>query len=283
MPKHKPIDTHQRITDQVIASLEEAGKDWSKPWSALAGGMPVNASTEKGYRGINIFILALSGYDKPQFAGYGQWQQLGGQVRKGEKATTILKYSPFMVEKETKTGTVEEEIFYMRPLNVFNADQVEGVDFELETINPDQKIEAADTFFSQLGAKVGHGGNRAYYSVSTDHIQMPSFGSFSAADRYYATLAHEHIHWTGHSTRCARNVSIGKKTSSYAKEELVAEMGAIYTMAHLGLNATPHEESLKYLNGWLSSLQNDKTWIFKVQAEASKAAKWLQGEKDTES
>jgi antirestriction protein ArdC len=72
------------------------------------------------------------------------------------------------------------------------------------TLDPITRIEHAEKFFAALGTTIRHGGNRAFYSISADAIQMPPFESFQA-DSYYGTLAHEATHWTGSKTRLDRD------------------------------------------------------------------------------
>src|SRR5207253_9818002 len=87
---------------------------------------------------------------------------------------------------------------------------------------------------------VRHGGNQAYYAPFTDHIQMPPFQAFRDSISYYSTLAHEHTHWTANTSRCDRQLGKRFGDNAYAAEELIAELGASFTCAHLGLSTEPH-------------------------------------------
>ena len=132
--------------------------------------------------------------------------------------------------------------------------------------------------FAHTKADIRHGGNRAYYSLTTDHIQMPPFETFRDAAAYYGTLAHESTHWTRHPARLGRD--FGRKKwgdEGYAQEELVAEITAAYLSADLGLAPEPREEHAAYLASWLEVLKADKRAIFTFAAHAQRAADYLQG------
>src|SRR5439155_9518281 len=122
---------------------------------------------------------------------------------------------------------------------------------------------------------VRHGGNRAYYSPSSDHIQMPPFQAFTEGPAYYSTLAHEHTHWTGKADRCDRQLGKRFGDNAYAAEELIAELGAAFVCAHLGLSTEPREDHAKYIQSWLKVLRSDKRAIFTAASKAQQAADYL--------
>ena len=143
-------------------------------------------------------------------------------------------------------------------------------------ITPEQRIEAIEQFFLNTGAQIKEGGNRAYYAIGTDHIQMPLFISFKDAKSYYSTLAHETTHWTRHPSRLDRD--LGRKKwgdEGYAMEELVAELGSAYLGADLGLSPEVREENAAYIASWLKVLKEDKRAIFTAAAHAQRAAECL--------
>ena len=171
----------------------------------------------------------------------------------------------------------------MKGYTVFNVDQIEGLPAHYYAIasgaeNPDERDERAEAFFAATRAKIETGGNSAYYRIDTDHIQMPAFESFVDAQRYYATLAHESIHWTRHEDRLDR--SFGRKRfgdEGYAREELVAELGAAFLCADLGLALEDRDDHAAYIGSWLKVLKNDKRAIFSAAAHAQRAADFLHG------
>src|SRR6266540_3451455 len=150
-----------------------------------------------------------------------------------------------------------------KPYSGFNVEQIEGlpeVYYAKAAPNPDPvaRIDHAEQFFAALGATIRHGGNRAFYSIAADAIQMPPFESFQDADSYYATLAHECTHWTGSKTRLDRDFG-GHRFGSegYAVEELVAELGAAFLCADLELALEPREDHASYIATWLKVLAAD--------------------------
>jgi antirestriction protein ArdC len=114
-----------------------------------------------------------------------------------------------------------------------------------------ERIAHAEEFFHGVEADVRHGGNQAYYAPMTDHIQMPPFQAFVEGVPYYSTLAHEHTHWTANAARCDRQLGKRFGDSAYAAEELIAELGAAFTCAHLGLGTEPRADHAAYIQSWL--------------------------------
>ena len=137
------------------------------------------------------------------------------------------------------------------------------------------RIGAADTFFAGIGACLKHGGNRAFYSVDVDYVQMPPLQAFKENVSYYSTLAHEHTHWTAKAGRCDRHLGKRFGDHAYAAEELIAELGAAFTCAHLGLSTEPREDHAQYLQSWLRVLKADKRAIFTAASKAQQAADYL--------
>jgi antirestriction protein ArdC len=132
-----------------------------------------------------------------------------------------------------------------------------------------------DAFFQALGAALRHGGNQAFYSPASDHIQMPPFAAFRESVSYYSTLAHEHTHWTASAARCNRELGKRFGDNAYAAEELIAELGAAFTCAHLGLSTEPREDHAQYIQSWLKVLKADKRAIFTAASKAQQACDWL--------
>ena len=145
-----------------------------------------------------------------------------------------------------------------------------------EVRTPHERNDNAERFFANTGATIKHGGRRAFYSILADEIQMPPLDLFQEAEAYYATLAHECIHWVGHNTRLPRNFKPSRfGTANYAREELVAEIGASFLCADLGLSLEPRRDHADYIGNWLQVLRNDKRAIFQAAALAQKVTDYL--------
>lgn len=283
-------DIYQRVTDQIVAELEKGVRPWLKPWNAdHAAGRITRPLRANGiaYRGINVLMLWAAaterGYSAPLWLTYKQVQELGGQVRKGEKGSLVV-YANTITKTETDETSgedVEREIPFMKGYTVFNAEQVDGLPahfyaVQQPALDPVARIEKAEAFFAATGAEIQEGGNRACYNVTTDRVQMPPFVSFIEAEAYYATLAHEMTHWTRHPKRLSRD--FGRKhwgDEGYAMEELVAELGAAFVCADLALTPAPREEHAAYIGSWLKALKDDKRAIFSAAAHAQRAADYL--------
>jgi len=257
------------------------------PWhtSGRFASSPINATSRKPYRGINTVCLwaaaEAKGYDSGEWATYAQWQERGAQVRKGEKATTVVfwKFANGRDENqdgEGETPTTGSRLLFTRGYSVFNAGQVDGYTPKAEpAITMPERIERAETWFQSIGANVRNGGNRAYYTTADDHIQMPPFAAFVENVAYYSTLAHEHTHWTAKPERCDRQLGKRFGDSAYAAEELIAELGAAFVCAHLGLSTEPREDHAQYIQSWLRVLRADKQAIFTAASKTQQAADYL--------
>lgn len=285
-------DIYQRVTDSIVAELEKGVRPWLKPWNAEhAAGRITRPLRANGipYRGINILMLWASatarGYAAPLWLTYKQAQELGAQVRKGEKGSLVV-YANTIARTEQDEATGEDwerEIPFMKGYTVFNAEQVEGLPahfYAVQTpaLDPVQRIETAEAFFAATGATIREGGDRACYRQADDTVQMPPFVAFEEPEGYYATLAHELCHWTKHPRRLDRD--FGRKRfgdEGYAMEELVAELGAAFVCADLQLTPQPREEHASYIASWLKALKDDKRAIFAAAAHAQRAADYLAG------
>ena len=281
----KQRDVYQKVTDAIINAIEEGvNSAWKMPWhtSGRFAFSPINVTSRKPYRGINTLCLwsaaQAKGYDSGEWATYQQWQERGAQVRKGEKSTTVVFWKFANDASETDDGETRtaSRLLFTRGYTVFNAAQVDDYTAKAEIEMPlPERIERAEMFFRSVGADVSHGGNRAYYGPATDHIQMPPFGAFVENVAYYFTLAHEHTHWTSHTSRCDRQLGKRFGDMAYAAEELIAELGAAFTCAHLGLSTKPREDHAQYINSWLKVLKADSKAIFTAASKAQQATDWM--------
>src|SRR6056297_1410409 len=212
-------DIYTRITNRIVESLEAGVRPWLKPWNAEhAAGRITRPLRHNGqpYSGINVFMLWMEaearGFTAPIWMTFRQARELGGHVRKGEKGSPVV-YANTLTRTETDENTGEEidqTIPFMKGYTVFNIEQIEGLPDHYYApakaqLNPDQRIAAADAFFTDTGADIRHGGSSAYYCPPEDYVQMPVFESFRDAESYYATLAHECTHWTRHKHRLNRD------------------------------------------------------------------------------
>jgi antirestriction protein ArdC len=286
-------DVYSRITDRIVASLEQGVRPWHRPWNAEHAAGKITRPLRVGgqpYSGINVFMLwseAMdAGYSAPIWMTFRQARELGGHVRKGEHGTTVVYASTFKkTEADEETGEdVERNIPFMKGYTVFNVEQIEDLPAHYyataaaPVLEPAQRDARAEAFFAHTGVAVNHGGNRAYYTVAADRIQMPPFEFFEDPESYYSTLGHETCHATRHPDRLDRD--FGRKRwgdEGYAMEELVAELGSAFLCADLDLTPEVREDHAAYIENWLTVLKNDKRAIFTAAAHAQRAADFLHG------
>lgn len=275
-------DLYQEVTDRIIEALEQGVTPWVCPWEQM--GPPRNASTGRRYSGINALILGLvglmKGYTSQEWLTFKQAKAAGGLVRKGSKGTTIVFYKTIERERDDESAEEGDEqrrvIPIMRSFTVFNLDQIDGIERPERPLPEGLGNEAAKAIVAGSGAAIMHGRDRAYYAPKLDLIRMPDKWRFEDGGAYYATLLHELVHWTGHESRLARvgitgNYRFG--TPEYAFEELVAELGAAFLCAEIGIKGELRHEG--YIASWLEVLKGDKKAIFRAASAAQKAADLL--------
>jgi antirestriction protein ArdC len=285
-------DVYCRITEKIVADLEQGVRPWMRPWNAEhAAGRIIRPLRHNGipYKGINVVMLwmaaEMKGYACPLWLTFKQALELGGNVRKGESGELVV-YADRISRTETdaKGEETEREIPFLKGYTVFNAEQCEGLPAqytmraEPPALPPLQRLEAADRFFAATGATILHGGTRAFYAQAPDFVQMPPFETFRDAESYAATLAHELTHWTKHDSRLARDMGrIKWGDEGYAREELVAELGSAFLCADLGITPEVREDHAAYIATWLKVLRDDKRLIFSAASHAQRATDYLQG------
>jgi antirestriction protein ArdC len=282
-------DLYQEVTNTIIKALENGAAPWVCPWKkAKTSGIIPTRSNGQPYQGVNVVLLWAAqqerGYSSNQWFTLKQASALGARVRKGETASHVVFTDAIQTIKQDKSGNdTDVSIPFLKRYCVFNAQQIDGLPVNedqaaqeaLSQTQQTQRIDALDTFFASSGALVRHGGNRAFYAPSLDSIAMPDFHQFPVAEHYYGTLAHELTHWTGHETRCNREFSKRFGDAQYAAEELVAEIGAAFLCAGLGIEPKTMDNHVNYLAHWLELLKDDKRAIFTAASAAQKAANFI--------
>ncbi|MBB5350659.1 antirestriction protein ArdC [Haloferula luteola] len=276
---------HQRVTERIIEQLEQGVVPWHSPHIAKIG-FPRNYQSEKAYRGINVMLLAMAGYTSPWFLTYKQAQGRGGQVRKGEKGYPIVKFGSY--SKELDDGE-EEKRHFLRLYTVFNACQIDGIEFpqaDLPPFTASTKTYVAKAIVTQMPHPPAiHEGRsvRTCYDPVADAIDIPHRSYFESGERFYKSLFHEMVHSTGAAKRLARKslmdnrgISMSDKTI-YGKEELVAEIGAAFLCAHAGIVMDNHENSASYISSWLTVLKqgSNQRWIVEAAGQAQQAVDYI--------
>lgn len=274
-------EVYKSITQKLIKAIETAdGDKWEAPWYKV-GAFPKNPTNKnRPYSNTNLLFLLMAqedkGYTKPYWATYKQWEKSGGQVRAGEKGTKILVPRVYKAKEDADGNKKEGGVFYS-VATVFNVDQVDGVDVEemenkFPKLSEEQRVSQLESAIKEIGAKITEtASDRAYYSPSKDEIVLPNFENFKSPLDFYATQAHELMHWTGHTSRLNRPNMNYFGSPEYAYEELVAEIASAFFMAAHGLSAEPQPQHAMYLASWLKRLKSDPDALQKAVSDAQKA------------
>jgi len=196
-------DLYQRVTDQIIAALESGVKPWSKTWRGGSMGLPLRVNGIP-YRGINVLLLFMAaqanGYGSRFWMTYKAASELGGQVRKGERGTTVTYSDKITRTEENASGEEEKkDIFFLKAYTVFNCDQIDGLPAKFYRAEQPEAVQIdpipeAEAFFANTKADIRHEGSQPCYIPSQDFIRMPQLSDFFSAEAYYATAAHEAVH-----------------------------------------------------------------------------------------
>jgi antirestriction protein ArdC len=286
MNKPAKTDLYQEVTNTIIAALEKGAGSVVLPWNKTnhTGALPLRCNGQP-YQGVNVVLLWASQQENEftsnQWFTFKQAEALGAQVRKGEKASQVVFTDAIHTTKPDKTGTDQDvSIPFLKRYFVFNANQIDGLPVTedqalAQSITQSQRIAALDTFFASTGADVREGGNQAFYTPSRDFIAMPNLVQFPIVEHFYGVLSHELTHWTGHESRCNREFSKRFGDAQCAAEELVAELGAAFLCAGLGIEAKTMEGHVNYLANWLKLLKDDKKAIFTAASAAQKAVNFI--------
>lgn len=278
---------YEAITSKIIAAIEAGAGRCDRPWHRPGLEVPLNAVTTNNYRGINIIALWTQaidrGYASNLWASYKQWQEIGAQVRRGERGSLIVFYKkldelPF----EEGDESLSKRSYVVRASHVFNAQQVDNfTPPPVERLTKFQADQEAEAFIHAIGAEVRHGFAMACYRRSTDTIEMPDRELFvgtatsSPAQSYYGVLLHELTHWTGAPHRLARDFGKRFGDSAYAMEELVAEIGAAFACSAFGIASEPRPDHAAYVSAWLAVLKQDTKAIFTAARQAQEAFEHL--------
>ncbi len=303
---------YERINDAVIKGLSEQGMSWFKPWKAGQENAPFNLHRKRYYNGFNIFMLnfemQVNGYEHNQWLTYKQAEEMGGHVKRGETSKVEVyrwnksyfdnKTEKYVPQKMVETINPNEKLpdgkfryrktFSIRYYKVFNVAQCEGIEPHKidsgETVEhePIEAAEAiANSYIDKQGSlKLTHRESQAYYSPDRDVVNMPKLNTFIDADSYYKVLFHELAHSTGHKDRLNRKTLLEVNhwgDNTYAKEELVAEISAMYLTGLLGLEPKDNESnSQAYIKGWCKHLEDKADECVFAMQQATKVVEYIQ-------
>lgn len=263
----------KQITSDIVKGLEEHGS-WNKCWKS---GLPMNLKTKKAYRGMNLIITWNKGFSSPYWVSMRQTNELGGKIKKGERATWIL--TPRIVKKKDKEGNEKEFLLGFGACKIWNVEQttLEIPEVEKREVNTIKTcVEIIENYPNS--PEIKHGEVGAWYNPTEDLIGMPNQDTFETDESYYKTLFHELTHSTGHESRLARELKGRYDTKSYSYEELIAELGSLFLSAFAGIDKNI-ENSKAYVRGWITPLKDNPEWIIKASSQAQKSCDYILGGK----
>lgn len=278
------MNIYEMVTNRIIKELEHGVIPWEKPWTGVRSGA-FNRISKHPYSILNQMLL----YRPGEYATYKQWQSLGGKIKKGEKAQFVVFWKMLQMEEENENGGKTKKIIpYLKYINVFHIDQVEGVEPLKQPFKEVKSIDEADEIINDYVEREGIkfnaiASNEAYYSPLNDMVVVPLKEQYNDIEEYYSTTFHELVHSTGHATRLNRltsgvNAAFGSEV--YSKEELIAEIGTAAMLNYLGIETKKtFRNSTAYIQSWLQVLKNDNKFVVSAGGKAEKAVDFILGEK----
>ena len=255
-PAHKSFSDraslYQEITDKIIAELEQGRVPWVQPWAGVSAplGLPRNAATGRPYTGINVLILWIAcierGFSGQSWLTFRQALKIGAHVRKGEKGTIAVYADRFIPHRERtraeEAGDEPKAIPFLKCFTVFNTDQCDDLPADIalppQPLAENLVLPQAEALIRATGAEIRIGGNRAFYVPSADYIQVPPPPAFFEPINFHRTVFHECGRWSGAPHRLNRDLSGEFGSSSYAREELCAEITGAFVCAALSIVPT---------------------------------------------
>lgn len=284
------VDVYQMVTDRILEQMANGVIPWQKPWHGGLEGA-ISYTTGRPYSLLNQLLLGKEG----EYLTFNQVKERGGKVKKGAKAQMVVFFKRFVVKEEqtNEEGEKEEKqkvIPLLKHYMVFHIDDCEGIESKIDekpvcTLSPIESAEKViDTYYGRESVKLNvRLSDKAYYSPSSDEVVSPKLEQYDSAEEYYSTLFHESTHSTGIESRCNRDMSGWFGTDPYAKEELVAELGAAFLSNKCGLDSDKaFRNSVAYLQSWSRRFKEDKRLIVSAATKAQKAVDFILNGKKVE-
>ena len=287
MAKTNKVDVYDLINQRIIDALETGTVPWRMPWKRNTEA-PRNLISGKPYRSINHFLLRSMSYASPHWLTFKQARDLGGHVRKGEKACPVTFWKQWIpADQKELPKEAQTQRWLLRHYHVFNVLQCDGIDASKIPSAPRpsddfKPLHECERILAGMPSppRVTHQEDRAFYSPREDRVNMPPRERFQCPEAYYGVHFHEHIHSTMHPTRLDRKMGDGEELAAfgskdYGREELVAELGAAYLSAEANIDAATIENSTAYIEGWLKRIREDKQALVKAASHAQRAADYI--------
>ncbi|MDF7816768.1 zincin-like metallopeptidase domain-containing protein [Runella sp. MFBS21] len=245
---------YSALTQQISLALPTAALAWEPAWHEPHPEDDILSPlrwNDQPYQGINMLRLWAAAtqeqYPYPHWMTHQRAVCLGGELKDQAQGVRI---SYVQTRSATMGGDYAEGLAFYRSYTVYNVADLAGLParyYELPKkvggSNPDARHDTLEAFFVATKVEIVRG-NEAMYLAESDQVVLPAFEWFESAAAYYATAAHELIHWSRHPRRL--NQRVGD-----AEEEVIAELGACFLLATVGL--APSARQLSYLRHWLAA------------------------------
>jgi antirestriction protein ArdC len=286
--KKETKSVYEIITETVVDMIEKKGVlPWQIPWNTTTEAM--NYKSKKEYRGVNAFLTRMSvfanGYSNSCFLTFNQVKELGGMVKKGSKSLPIVFWNFLEKTERDETGKLCKKVIpLVRYYNVFNLDQIDGIEWKLPKSETFCNTPIASCEYIVAGFKnapeYSFGGDKAFYAPAFDKIRIPVKEQFAKIENFYSTLFHEFAHSTGHKSRLNRDGVANIQafgSVDYGKEELIAEMTAAFLCAKAGIENETINQSAAYLANWLRAIKANPKLLIESSSSAQKASDYILG------
>jgi antirestriction protein ArdC len=259
---------YEAVYNQIIKKMEEGIIPWKKPWKCCR---PCNAKTGRPYNGVNFFLLSMTDFGDNRWITYKQLQELGGNIKKGEKSTQVVFWQILNKDDNGKNKSIP----LLKYFNVFNIEQTEGVEWEKVQVEPNRTAENIVEGYTDKPV-IKYLGNKACYIPSKDEVNMPPVNFFDSVDEFYSTLFHELSHSVLHETRMNRKIDTVFGSKLYTEQELEAEFASAFLCNESGVDNTL-ENSAAYIQSWMKSFKDNPAMIITAASKAQKTADYILG------
>lgn len=281
------MNVYEKITRTIIEQLDKGIIPWQRPWHGTAEGA-INYVTRRPYSLLNQMLLGRPG----EWLTWKQIQERGGHVKKGSEGGIVV-YSDSFVPKELKgkcdeNGESEEKLIHLlKYYHVFNIADIDGIeskitDIPVNNLQPNEMAEEIITNYvtrEKLKFYNDQPSNKAFYSYDCDSVTVPMLGQYKQVEEYYSTCFHEFTHSTMTVNRCnrmAENTGSRFGNQPYAREELVAEIGAAFLISHCHMESNKaFKNTVAYIQSWRNTIAKDNKLIVTAAAKAERAAKYI--------
>ena len=280
---------YEKVADEMVKAMQSTDTvPWRQPWSG--SWLPRNGYNGRLYKGVNVWLLQAvawnRGFKTNDWFTFKNAFRAKGVIKEGVKSPCFVVYWKQMKkatepedapkERGTKSGTY----LFIRYYPVWNKDQIVFSEDsvlapEVEELTGGDKLEGINSTIAHMqkdGLEYAQG--EPCYIPHYDRVEMPPKDAFINNDSYASVLFHELSHATMHPTRLHRDIP-KRGDSSYAREELIAELASSYICQYYQITSNMQEKHAKYLKHWCDQIKEEPKYIFTIARAAQEAARYV--------